>query len=296
MSERRSFDGDVAQRDSTDYLTSMNYFDTPLSLGSFLIYQIGRQHCKCGAVIKEHTHLNYFELTIVTAGAGTVVTNGHASIVNPGDIYLSFPGDFHKITSDEKDALKYNFCAFYTEEEDLKRSLLEITETHNSPASRIFRNEKIPKLVASAFEELVGDDEYAERLISLLFEELTVRLIREFSKHNDGRFTKKENNAKLLCYKMMNYIDTHIFELHSLYELSDVMMYNYNYLSNLFKEVTSGTLCDYYRTRKLETARLLLDEGVLSITKIASLLGYSSVYTFSRAFKEAYGIPPSAVR
>ena len=52
-------------------------------------------------------------------------------------------------------------------------------------------------------------------------------------------------------------------------------------------------LTDYYRHRRLETARLLIDEGGLSITEIASLLRYSSIYTFSRAFKEFFGVPPA---
>lgn len=39
-------------------------------------------------------------------------------------------------------------------------------------------------------------------------------------------------------------------------------------------------------------ARLLLNEGKLNITKIAELLNYSSIYSFSKAFKEKYGVSP----
>ena len=60
--------------------------------------------------------------------------------------------------------------------------------------------------------------------------------------------------------------------------------------------MTSDTLLHYYRSRRLEAAKLLLAEGRLSVGEIAELLHYASVYTFSRAFKEAYGTSPARYR
>ena len=90
----------------------------------------------------------------------------------------------------------------------------------------------------------------------------------------------------------MNYIDTHIYTMNSLSEISELTNYNYSYLSALFKRTTSGTMADYYRKRRLETARLLIIENKLKITQVASILHYSSIYTFSRAFKDQYGVSP----
>ena len=72
--------------------------------------------------------------------------------------------------------------------------------------------------------------------------------------------------------------------------------HNYSYLSSLFRKVTSGTLSDYYRNSRLETARLLILEDQLNISQIADLLHYSSIYTFSRAFKDQYGLSPEQYR
>ena len=68
--------------------------------------------------------------------------------------------------------------------------------------------------------------------------------------------------------------------------LADVGVYFY----------TDSTLADYYRNRRLEAARLLIAQGDLSITHIADLLNYSSIYTFSRAFKDKYGVSPEQYR
>ena len=100
------------------------------------------------------------------------------------------------------------------------------------------------------------------------------------------------NSADELCYQLMHYIDTHMYRLQSLNDLSEEFGYNYSYLSDLFRKNTGDTLSNYYRTRHLNAARLLLDEKKLRIHQIAEILGYSSLYAFSKAFKHRYGISP----
>ena len=85
---------------------------------------------------------------------------------------------------------------------------------------------------------------------------------------------------------------TEIYTLKNLEHLAEVFNYNYSYLSALFNKITSRTLFEYYQNRRMEAARLLIDEGVFSITQISEMLGYSSIYAFSRAFKLYYGHPP----
>jgi YesN/AraC family two-component response regulator len=69
--------------------------------------------------------------------------------------------------------------------------------------------------------------------------------------------TSKE---EILCYKVMNYIDTHIFEIKSLSEVSNYLNYNYSYLTNLFKKTTNMTIIDYYNNKRFEIAKLLINE------------------------------------
>lgn len=49
----------------------------------------------------------------------------------------------------------------------------------------------------------------------------------------------------------------------------------------------------YLRRRRMETASFLLRTSALSITEIASQVGYQNASKFSRAFSEIYGISPS---
>ena len=90
----------------------------------------------------------------------------------------------------------------------------------------------------------------------------------------------------------MNYIDTHIFSISSLEDVAETMNYNYSYLSALFRKTTGSTLLSYYHQKRLDVARQLIAEGTMKMTEIAETLNYSSLYSFSRAFKENFGISP----
>ena len=90
----------------------------------------------------------------------------------------------------------------------------------------------------------------------------------------------------------MNYIDTHIYSLKNLEDLADITDYSYGYLSALFKKTTSNTLSNYYHEKKLDAARLLILENKYKIIEIAEMLNYTSVYSFSKAFSNRYGVSP----
>ena len=82
----------------------------------------------------------------------------------------------------------------------------------------------------------------------------------------------------------------------SLSDVAEAMHYNYSYISDLFSRTTSETLSSYYRRRRLDAARLLLAEGKLSVTQISELLNFSSIYTFSRSYKDYFGVSPNVSR
>ena len=275
------------------YHLNFSYIMEPRVFGDTRLYQIGRLHCADGMEIPMHSHLNWFELTIVTDGAGVVQTNGVEVPVSRGDIYLSFPGDFHGIRSDVKSPLKYDFFAFNTVSRELSEELENLTHTATPAVRRIFRDERVRSLVADALAEIDGDGLYADRILAAAFDQILLYVLRGFHAMSPARHSVSVGKQEELCYRMMHYIDTHIYTMQGLSDLADAMQYNYSYLSDLFKRTTGQTLAEYYRGKRLDVARELLDDGDKSITKIAETLNYSSLYTFSRAFKERFGVSPN---
>lgn len=65
------------------------------------------------------------------------------------------------------------------------------------------------------------------------------------------------------------------------------------YFSTLFKEKTGISPKKYLTRHRMHTAAALLRNNSLSVSTIASYVGYSDVFTFSKRFKEYFGVSPS---
>lgn len=276
-----------------DYRISQDNFFSPPIYGATRLYQAGRLHCHAHTVIDTHTQLDYIELTVCVEGKGVIVTNGEHVAVSAGDIHVSFPGDFHAIHSDTADPLKFDFLTVRTEDAALQAHIDDIIAAHHAASARIIRSEQIRRLVARAINELNDPDDLSDRVLSGLLEQILICVIREFRKKRPRDTALDLRDKKLLCLRLMNYIDNHLYSIKSLRELTEVANYSYNYLSNTFQEETGMTLQDYLRERRFDAAVLLLREGRFSVGRIAELLGYSSVYSFSLAFKRRFGYAPT---
>jgi len=280
----------------TNYLLSYEYFHNPLVFDNISVHQIGRMYCRKNSVIDEHIHTDLYELTIVTDGEGDISSNGIATHVKRGDIYLSLPCDAHKIVSDNENPLKYDFFAFKVDREDIKSELERIAQDYHSPYNRIFHDERIRQIIGNALAEIQNKRFYSDELLSTLFKQILIYLIRGFQKIEPDKHLHTVTDAEVLCYRLMNYIDTHIYSMKNLEELSYITDYSYGYLSTLFKKTTSNTLSHYYREKKLDVARMLILENRFKITEISDMLNYASVYAFSKAFNNKFGLSPRTYR
>ena len=281
---------------TSTYHLDYNYFQHPLNFENISIRQIGRMYCEKNGVIEEHIHTDLYELTIVTEGEGLIYSNKIPTKVSRGDIYLSLPCDAHEIISDGEKPLKYDFIAFLPIDGEIKTELEKIAEDFHSPNNRVFHDERIRQITGNAIAEIKEDKIYSHELLSSLFKQMIIYLIRGFQNIKPDRQVDTVTDAEVLCYKLMNYIDTHIYSMKSLEELSYITDYSYGYLSTLFKKTTSNTLSHYYREKKLDAARLLILENRLKITEISDMLGYASVYAFSKAFSNKFGLSPRIYR
>ena len=276
-----------------DYIfASVDTFQSPLEYGNIKVAQLGHRFCVAGSVIGTHIHLNLYELTIVTEGKAVVTTNGVSVPVEAGDIYLSLPADAHKIVSDVEEPLKYDFFAFTCQDEQLEKELERIAENYHAATARIFRDERIRLLISNAMDEIGQQRSYADEALCAIFQQILIYIIRGFQTIMPPKHSSAATRADILCHRVMNYIDTHIYTLKKLEDLADLTDYSYGYLSALFKKTTSSTLSDYYHEKKLNAARLLILSGNYKITEIAEMLNYTSVYSFSKAFFNRYGVSP----
>jgi len=271
----------------------ISFGNSPLYLDDISLIYLGRSGL--GASIEEHMHGGVYELSVVTKGSGRMYTGNVPTQVNKGDIYVSFPFEIHKVDSDKDSPLSYDFITLSVNSFRFAEELSKVWSQNISPYSRVIHNEKAIDLLDCILSEFDDDNKnsnpFSNEMLSALCNQMIVYILRGM-KVDSAEGTSINQSGSELCYKMMNYIDTHLYSLTSLNDMAKEMGYNYSYLSALFRKTTTLSLSYYYRVKRLETARLLLTENKKSISQVADLMNYSSVYAFSKSFKDHYGISP----
>lgn len=107
------------------------------------------------------------------------------------------------------------------------------------------------------------------------------------------RFKKHFTNAEVFRYILSakNYIDEHVSENISLDKLSiKTGIFKYHFI-RLFKNTFGISPYQYQIRQRLEHARLELLKGI-SVTDVAFHYGFAGAATFSKAFKQYFGMGP----
>lgn len=280
----------MKENDKKYYIT-YDFFISPFKLVDFDVYQIGRIICNDKTIYPDHKHDLWHELTVVTKGEGTIYTNGVPFKIKEGDIYISYKGDIHSIVSDQKNPLEYDFCAFYPKNNILEEYFSKMSLLIANEKNRIFHSSRIANLLSLGIEEMHNiNNDFSLIMLNSIFWQLSVYTYRIISDTHNSNLGKIKN-AEILCYQIMEYIDSNIENINSLEELGNAFNYSYSYLSRIFKKTTSETLVEYFVHKKLNLAKNLIDKG-LSLEEIAERINYSSAFALSKAFKNKFHISP----
>lgn len=281
------------QQELGDYLIDFQFITSPVYFDDIRLYQVGKKFCSPTTLIPSHTHIDWFEFTVVLEGTGKIYVNRDSVPVSSGDVFLSFPCDIHKIESSPEQPLKYAFLSVCIENEEYKEAFNTIQNNFFECKKRIFRNPTLLTLIDNLINELTFNDWQQQKAISCILQQILILTNREFLHHYDKNIPKTINDKDILCYKIMRHIDSNLFSINNLTEVANGLNYNYSYLAKIFKQTTNITITQYFTNKKMERAKVLINEGALTLTKIAELLNYSSIYSFSKAFKLYFGLYPS---
>ncbi len=276
---------------SHKYHLMNNYLREAKVFGDISLFQIGLMHCEEGCEIEKHLHGGYYELTVVVDGEGTATTNNDAVSIGIGDVHLSYPFETHGIVSSVDKPLKYLFCAFNSDDRELAQGFMRIAKTFSAAKDRIFRSHVLTDQIEFLLDELTGDETpLHDKLLQTILNEIALVTVTAFKKRSAQK--TKISKSQEFCYQIMSYINNNITSITTLQELSDVFGYNYFYISKTFKKTVGQTLQNYYKDIRLQTAKNYLDEKY-NCTEIAEILKFSSVYSFSKSFKQTFGISPA---
>jgi AraC-like DNA-binding protein len=126
------------------------------------------------------------------------------------------------------------------------------------------------------------------RLKQHLFE--VMEIILSISRLNMDRLEQIRSYERF--QPVMAYIDKHLNEKVKVSRLAELMHLSTSHFYRQFKDAFQTSPLHYIQTRRLKKAQYLLATTDMTISEIASVLGYDNAYPFIRFFKTMYGSSP----
>jgi len=94
----------------------------------------------------------------------------------------------------------------------------------------------------------------------------------------------------------LEYIDNHLDEPMSFESIARLHHFSPYYFHRMFSVIVGKTISAHIRDRRLEKACAKISSTGKSLTEICMECGFDSAQSFSRCFRNAYGMPPSVYR
>lgn len=108
---------------------------------------------------------------------------------------------------------------------------------------------------------------------------------------------KNETSANLNCvYNTISLIEKNYDQVISIEELEDVSHYSYRNIQRIFKYTCGETVGAYQKRLRVENAYKLMLYTSDNISVIALKVGFANLASFSKAFKQHFGIAPKEAR
>ena len=224
-----------------------------------------------------HMHL-CFELIVALDGEMRVTVDGKENVLHSGDALLIFPNQLHSLSSDKS---RHLLCIFSP---DLVRAYSSKTEKV-VPESNFF-----------------SPDDYLIDTLDKMPEDANLiakkGLLYSVCAAFDGAvsYEPRRSGQKGLLSQIFAFVEQNFVSECTLEELSAQLGYDYAYLSRSFKKSTGISYVSYLNIYRLNKACYLLDNTDKSILQCALEVGYSSLRTFNRNFKNHFGFSPAEYR
>lgn len=308
-----------------DYGAQLRHPDLPLV--------VLRQIYERGGDTGTFQHEDFYALYLVESGRGIHVINGHPYAIARGDVYITPPGTVHAYRDyHELRALAFCFQAslFALDELEALRSLPGFWHLFVRPDNTSFQNASSPRaeqagrgdyhlhLSPEQWREMAemggrieaelqpngssGDSPVTKPLARGLFFHLLVALARHQTGHDaekhDGIETRNRDKAWAgdELAGVLRFCEERFAEPISVPQLAARMFLSPGRFSLLFSRRMGMPPAAYIRRLRLERAQNLLRTSTLSTTHIARQCGFNNGAQFSRLFRAAFGLTPTAYR
>lgn len=268
--------------------------------GPIYLVQIGDLYCEGGREVGTH-HQYCHEITYITAGSGICTFNKRPFRVEERSVFLSPKGSEHSISSSRYNPLRYFYCGFDFNRDHPDFPKFAALEKMLTKADTVLTIDRfsLDTVFTLLFSEMHTDYATKNILVEAGLTQLLLLTQRCFEDGNtdnrDSYIVSAGSKKQQLVREVVQYIDGHIFHMNNLSEISDALDYSYSYITQVFSSTMGVSLNAYYREKRMKKAEELLQQKV-SVTRAAEVMGFDTVQSFSRSFKNFFGVSPSQYR
>lgn len=255
---------------------------------------------------QQHVHPVY-HIVLYSDGAAWFAMNGKVYEGSLGTLALTGPGEPHCfcLGSKSDEQVVYRCFSFQLKALDggdwLSVPFHELMSMYSGMelknlATPVFlskrQHDMVSGLIERVAEQLLKEDSFSVFSRSMAILELFNSIVHEFYTHGE----EGEGVTELPLARAKDMIEKRYNQKLSIEELAKNASLSPGYFIRAFKKAYKTSPIDYQMELKINAAKSYLLTSELPMKEIASRVGFSDVYYFSKTFKKHLGVPPSVFR
>lgn len=249
-------------------------------------------------VPESHSH-DYTSLVYILNGEGAYEFNGVVYPVKAGSFFICGPGvTHHRILTGDQHIEEFqvgvsDFCIKGLPENYLIPPDASPSFPLNSQAVSFLQC--VDEIEAEQIKQEAG----SPLMLKCLVMKLMIIILKE--KYNTPTSHPTEgyhdtHDRPTIVAHVTSFLDHHYMNDVSLASLSETAYLSPIYISRIFKDIMGESPIQYLIRKRMNKACDLLQQKELSISQVASAVGYQDAFHFSKLFKKYYGQSPSEYR
>ncbi len=234
-------------------------------------------------------HISDFDVLYTLSGKHCFRIDGKEYICYPGDVLLLAPDTMLSVRCDEPSDQYYcHFTIGMGEEYELVGDFSE----HRLPENC----RGLAELYREHFELSNKEESPLISSVSMIFKLFIIELLRAEPKNRVSFESLTQQGKPKALFEILHTIHERLTEQITVESLAEAAGFHPSYFSRYFKRYMGVSPVRYISEQKMNLAKHLISTTEKPLGEIALSLGFPDQFTFSKKFKDRFGVSPSEFR